>query len=181
LKSRALRENLGKRRVTRCHPWLALQDQPFRRLGALVFRLGQLRNSHNGLAPTMSSSDQDPDSRLCDRFYLLTTPSRKNVFCSLRRTLPSNDPSNLGRFDSHPRKGFLRHKRVLKQLSPDKKKGKASMDLPGGDECFVTLVQVIPRQVAPQQSLRLFHRTRILSTGATKEATRPMIKFELSK
>ncbi len=72
-----MKKNFGKRRATRYRPWLALQGQPFRRLGALVFRLGQIRKSHNGLAPM--SSDQDPDSRSCVEPRGLTTLGWKNV------------------------------------------------------------------------------------------------------
>jgi len=72
-----MKKNFGKRRATRSRPWLALKGQPFRRLGALVFRLGQIRKSHNGLAPM--SSDQDPDSRSCVGPQCLTTTGWKNV------------------------------------------------------------------------------------------------------
>src|SRR5437867_2885385 len=62
LSSKSNRMIFGKRRVTRCNPWL-IQDQPLPRLGALVFRPRLIRRSHSGLAP--SRADQDPDSRLC--------------------------------------------------------------------------------------------------------------------
>jgi hypothetical protein len=108
LQRRALSKNFGKRRATRCRPWLALIGQPFRRLGALVFRLGQIRKSHNGLAPIRS--DQDPDSRSCDRFYLLTTPAGK-TFSLLKFFEPCPaSPSH----EVSPGIGFLRHERVQK-------------------------------------------------------------------
>ena len=65
LMSRTDRKIFGKRRATRWRSWLAVKGQPSVRLGALVFRLRQIRKSHSGLVPQMTG--QDPDSRLCVR------------------------------------------------------------------------------------------------------------------
>ena len=115
--------------MTRCRPWLALIGQPFRRLGALVFRLGPIRKSHNGLAPIRS--DQDPDSRLCDRFHLLTTPAGK-TFSLLKFFRPCAAlpvPS--------PEQGFLRHERAQKTfISPKQNEKVAKRAFSFGDDCF---------------------------------------------
>jgi len=104
-KRKALRNDFGKRRATRENPWLAVLAQPFRRLGALVFRLGPIRKSHNGLTPI--GSDQDPDSRLCDRFYLLPTPAGKTFSLFLLGVcVASPVPPNQGITDLSKEKVF---------------------------------------------------------------------------
>src|SRR5437867_6379907 len=87
LSSEGMKKNFGKRRATRCRSWLAPKGPPFRRLGALVFRLGQIRKSHNGLAPM--SSDQDPDSRSCVGPQRLAAFGRKNVFPEVLSKTPA--------------------------------------------------------------------------------------------
>ena len=123
LKKRAARKNFGKRRATRVSPWSASNGQPVVRLGALVFRLGQIRKSHNGLAPIRS--DQDPDSRLCHRFYFLAAIGRRNVFFSFSCFLNANHPTPLmGQIEADQWKGFSRHGESS-ETNLSKKKGKA--------------------------------------------------------
>jgi hypothetical protein len=64
-------------------------------LGALVFRLGLIRKSHNGLAPM--SSDQDPDSRSCVERWL-TTLGWKNVLPEVLLQRPACSSSTVGFF-----------------------------------------------------------------------------------
>jgi hypothetical protein len=154
LKSRVQTKNFGKRRATRYHSWL---KKPVHRLGALVFRLGQIRKSHRGLAPMCS--DQDPDSRLCDRPMAGDT-RRKNVFSP--KFFGMRHGAGINGCPDPFQRGFLRDRRALKYSSAKNSKGRGPNEGLSliGDEHFVALVPVIPWQVAPQQSLPLFHRTR---------------------
>ena len=135
LKGKAVRKNFGKRRATRWQPWLALMGQPFQRLGALVFRLGPIRKSHSGLAPIRS--DQDPDSRLCDRFYRLATPAGK-TFSALKFFRPcSATPSPRSReVLGRSRNRFSEAWEGSKNIHLQKQKGKAFWTFPSWRRLF---------------------------------------------
>ena len=130
VKSKAQRKNFGKRRVTRWPPWLALIGQPAVRLGALVFRLGQIRKSHSGLAPIRS--DQDPDSRSCDRFNHLATPAGRTFSCE-KLSMCSGQATIMGTSDGPGHgweKGFLRQRRALKYSSLKEQRERPRWALP---------------------------------------------------
>ena len=107
MSTKSKRKIFGKRRATRWRSWLALQSQPFRRLGALVFRLEQARKSYNGLAP--NKTDQDPDGRLCVGLQNRTRLGWKNVspeYLSKRLTPCLVDPTEQARSSGDQRPPF---------------------------------------------------------------------------
>ena len=145
-------------------PWAGFNSAVVE-VGRARFPAGQLRKSHDGLAPT--SSDHDPDSRLSDRIYFLAAIAGKTFSPEMLWALLMKQFSQIDVLRRAHGKGFLRHKRALKKLISTKQGGKP--DRPAA------LWRRIFSSPWPRLSLDglLLSRARVCFTGPNQDEPRP--------